>query len=154
VRTRRLRTRCVAFAAFERSFTPVDLLRGVPPFVLAPRTWRPAADVCETPDAITVTVDLAGADEQDIDIQLFENALVIEGERRPTAPPGEAVYHTAEIRQGPYRLEVLLPRPVDGDGVTADYDLGLLTVRLPLARSRRVAIEPGRAAEAPSEGST
>src|SRR5439155_14945456 len=77
--------------------------------LLVQARWRPATDVAETTRAIEVTVDLAGVDEDDVDVQLFDNGPVVEG-RRPLPSCGEdAVYHSAGIPQGWFRLE--LPPP-------------------------------------------
>src|SRR5579872_7152306 len=68
--------------------------------------WRPAADVYETPAAIIVTVELAGIDHEELDVLLYEDAVVFEGQRRlPTGESG-GKYHAAEIRQGRFRLEL------------------------------------------------
>jgi HSP20 family protein len=96
-------------------------------------SWRPDADVYETPTAVEITVELAGVDEDDLEIQLFDNVVVVEGRRLAAAPP-EAVYHAAGIRQGAFRLAVPLPARVDSDGVEAHYDRGLLRVKLPKLR--------------------
>ena len=40
--------------------------------------WRPPADVCECDSTIEVTVDLAGIDQDDLDVVLFEDALIVE----------------------------------------------------------------------------
>ena len=92
--------------------------------------WRPPADVCESEDGIEVTVDLAGVDQDELDVVLYEDALIVEGQRRlATAPSG--VYHLAEIRQGPFRLELGLPAACDLDRVDAQYDQGLLRITMP-----------------------
>jgi HSP20 family protein len=92
--------------------------------------WRPPADVCESERAIEVTVDLAGVDQDELDVVLYEDALIIEGQRRLTTAPN-GVYHLAEIRQGPFRLELGLPVAFDLDRVDARYDQGLLRITLP-----------------------
>ena len=74
-----------------------------------------------------VTVDLAGIDQDDLDVVLFEDALIVEGQRRLPADPG-VVYHVAEIRQGPFRLELGLPGSIDQERVDARYDQGLLRI--------------------------
>jgi HSP20 family protein len=98
--------------------------------------WHPDADVCETPAAISVDVDLAGVAEDDVEIQLFEDALVIEGTRRLPACDEDGVYHAAGIRQGPFHLELPLPRPVDAERVEARYERGLLRIVLPKSGGR------------------
>jgi HSP20 family protein len=92
--------------------------------------WRPPADVCESERAIEVTVDLAGVDQEELDVVLYEDALVVEGKRRLTTAPN-GVYHLAAIRQGPFRLELGLPVAFDLDRVDARYDQGLLRITLP-----------------------
>jgi HSP20 family molecular chaperone IbpA len=93
--------------------------------------WRPAADVAETAAAIEVTVDLAGVDEEDFEVQLFDNGLVVEGRRTLPACGADAVYHAAGIAQGFFRLELPLPARVDAERVEARYERGLLTITLP-----------------------
>ena len=101
--------------------------------------WRPPADVCESESAIEVTIDLAGVDQDELDVVLYEDALIVEGQRRLTTSPS-GVYHLAEIRQGPFRLELGLPVVVDLDRVDARYDQGLLRIFFP--KRQRGAIAP------------
>jgi HSP20 family molecular chaperone IbpA len=93
--------------------------------------WRPDADIYETPGTIEMVIDLAGVDEEDFEVQLFDNALVIEGRRQLPSGPEDAVYHAAGIRQGLFRVELPLPARVDPDRVGAHYERGLLHVTLP-----------------------
>jgi HSP20 family protein len=91
--------------------------------------WRPAADVVETASEVIVLVELAGVDHEELDVLLFEDALIVEGERRLPAHAA-GVYHAAEIRQGQVRLELPLPAPIDPEQVDARYERGLLEMRL------------------------
>jgi HSP20 family protein len=110
-----------------------DYLRGPRPAVsLAPARWRPATDVAESADRFSVTVELAGVDPEALDVQLYEDALVVEGTRMVTVTgSGRGVYHSAEIRQGPFRVEVPLPGAIDPERIDATYDRGLLQITLP-----------------------
>ena len=98
--------------------------------LIEPR-WRPDADTYETATTVEIIVDLAGVDEDDFEVQLFEDALVVEGRRRPLSCQEGAVYQSAGIRQGPFRIELPLPAPVDPERVDARYDRGLLRITLP-----------------------
>lgn len=111
-----------------------DVWRGDRLQLLAQGRWRPDADVYETAAAIEIRVDLAGVEESDLEVQLFEDALVVEGQRRLPACDEGAVYHSAAIRQGPFRAEVWLPAPVDPERVEARSERGLLLIRLPKRR--------------------
>jgi HSP20 family molecular chaperone IbpA len=98
--------------------------------LIEPR-WQPDADTYETATTVEIIVDLAGVDEDDFEVQLFEDALVVEGRRRPPSCQEGAVYQAAGIRQGPFRIELRLPAPVDPERVDARYDRGLLRITLP-----------------------
>jgi HSP20 family protein len=100
---------------------------------LAQPWWRPAADVTETADALSVLVELAGVSVEDIDLLFYDDAVVIEGRRRLPPPPVDARYHAAQIRQGPFRLEVPLPCAIDHDATRASYENGLLILEFPKA---------------------
>ena len=93
--------------------------------------WRPAADVCESAREIQVTIDLAGVNQDELDVILFEDAVIVEGKRRTPDCGPNVVYHLAEIHQGRFRLELTLPTIIDQDHVEASYDQGLLRITLP-----------------------
>jgi HSP20 family molecular chaperone IbpA len=99
--------------------------------LLGQARWRPDADVYETATTIEVSVDLAGVEEDDVEVQLFEDVLVIEGRRLLPACQEGAVYHVVGIRQGPFLLELPLAAPVDAERVQARYEGGVLRVSLP-----------------------
>ena|SRR6266850_7436602 len=104
---------------------PSDRLR-----LLVQGRWAPDTDVYETGDTVEILVDVAGVDEDDYEIHLFEDALVVEG-RRQLPTPQAAVYHAAGIRQGLFQVEVRLPAPVDAERVEARYERGVLQITLP-----------------------
>ncbi len=96
--------------------------------------WRPPMDIHETPDAILVKVELAGIREDAIEITLYENALVVTGQRDDDNDYDEDVcYHEAQVRYGPFRADVALPALVRADEAEATYTDGFLRVRLPKA---------------------
>lgn len=96
---------------------------------LAP--WGPALDIAESDQAVTVRVEVPGVDPKAIDLQVTGNQLVIAGEKRDTQEHrGEDFFHS-ERRFGSFRRTVQLPVGIDAANVTADYDHGVLTVRLP-----------------------
>ena len=92
--------------------------------------WRPPTDVIETASEVIILVELAGVDHEQLDVLLFEDALIVEGERRLPLAHAAGVYHAAEIRQGQLRLELPLPSTIDPDQVEARYERGLLEMRL------------------------
>lgn len=101
------------------------------PWGLLPRTtvarpeWKPPADLYETDHTYVVKVELAGVSEDDLDVSVYADALVVEGNRL-VGVSGEVRYHSAEIRYGPFRLEVAFPTPIDRERVSARCESGFL----------------------------
>lgn len=110
-------------------------------------TWRPLADILEAADMMTVKVELAGMKEEDIEVTLYEDALVISGDRRDDHDGrAQLSYHEAQIRYGPFRVEVFLTYSIDRDAVMARYENGFLWVdlpKLPESKPERVRIQRG-----------
>jgi HSP20 family protein len=98
--------------------------------LLVESRWRPDADIYETTRTVEIVVDLAGVQEKDFEVQLFEDALVVEGRRHLAAPEHTTTFHSVRIRQGSFRLEVPLAAAVDAERVDARYDDGLLRISL------------------------
>jgi len=95
-------------------------------------TWRPLADIQETAEMMTVKIELAGMKEEDIEVTLYADALVVSGERHDDHKHDTGIYyHEAQIRYGPFRVEVFIPSPVDREAVMARYENGFLWVDLP-----------------------
>jgi len=131
MRYRRLSYRYTMLVRSAPAWPGGDIWQSDRPRPLARVGWRPDADAYETESAIEVLVELAGLDEDDFEVQLFEDVLVVEGHRRLPACAEGAVYHAAGIRQGPFQVEVVLPAAVDAERVEARYDRGLLRITLP-----------------------
>lgn len=95
-------------------------------------TWRPLADIHESAEMMTVKIELAGMKEEDIEVTLYADALVVSGERHDDQKHRAGIsYHEAQIRYGPFRVEVFITAPVDRNAVTARYENGFLWVDLP-----------------------
>lgn len=110
------------------------------------RVWRPAVDVFEDADSLTLLVDLPGADRQSLDVQLTGEELVIRGERRWSAPEKGACTHS-ERPYGQFQRVFRIGLPLQSDAVEASYKDGVLTVRLPKVE----AVKP-RKVEVKAEG--
>jgi len=109
-------------------------------------TWRPLADIRESTEIMTIKIELAGVREEDIEVTLYEDALVVSGERQDDPERSENLYyHEAQIRYGPFRVEVFILSPIDREGIQARYENGFLWVdlpkKLPESKSERVRIQ-------------
>lgn len=114
-----------------------------------PMIWAPEVDVRETADELQVAVDLPGLSPEDVSVTVENGVLSISGEKKQEIQEGkeEANYHLFERRYGRFERSFTLPRSVQADQVKANFQNGVLTIRLPKtqeAKPRRVQIESGR----------
>lgn len=108
-------------------------------------TWRPPTDIHETPEAFIVKIEVAGMDEEAIDVTLYHDAVVISGIRQDDSEREEGMsYHEAQIRYGPFQAPVFLPHAIDREGAEARYHNGFLRLRLPKKPPERLRVKPGK----------
>ncbi|MES3517138.1 MAG: Hsp20/alpha crystallin family protein [Natronomonas sp.] len=89
-------------------------------------------DVAESDEAFLVRADLPGVDRADIDVQLYGETLQITATREREDTPGEFIRQ--ERPRHPIDRSIRLPGAVDAEGTEADYDDGVLSIRLPKRR--------------------
>jgi HSP20 family protein len=111
------------------------------------RRWVPAVDLIEEDGQYILRADLPGVSEDQVSVELEDDVLTISGERR-----SEQEERKEERKEGRYRIErasgrfvrkLTLPEGVDPEGIQADFDKGVLEVRIPkpeAPKPRRVAI--------------
>lgn len=94
-------------------------------------TWLPAVDVWETEGELMLSFDLPGIPEQDIAIELNDNVLTVSGQRSRETEQSTERYYRFERRFGSFSRSVTLPPGVQEDAVSANYDNGVLEIRVP-----------------------
>jgi HSP20 family protein len=111
------------------------------------RGFAPPIDVAYTsePAGAIVTVELAGVEPDDLEIEVQGRQLVVSGHRSP-AVEGQ-IYQQVEIERGHFRRSVELAAEVSAEQARASYVNGMLRIELPLvqrkSRARAVPIETG-----------
>jgi len=90
----------------------------------------PPVDVYEDENTIQVRMEVPGIEEKDIDIRLENQVLVVRGERKFEKEEKEENFHRIERRYGSFTRSFTLPATVNPEDVTADYDKGVLKIRL------------------------
>jgi HSP20 family protein len=110
-------------------------------------TWsRPTAmpmDAYRAGDEFVVAFDLPGVDTDAIELNVERNVLTVKAERR-SAVPGESVeMQVSERPVGVFSRQLFLGDTLDADHIRADYDAGVLTLRIPVteqAKPRKIEI--------------
>jgi HSP20 family protein len=99
---------------------------------LARGAWIPAVDIFETPQKdVIVKIDLPEVKREDIKVTFENNVLSIEGQRELATNVEHDRFHQIERGHGQFRRSFTLPSTVDASRVDANYQDGVLTVKLP-----------------------
>ncbi|MEU9047006.1 MULTISPECIES: Hsp20/alpha crystallin family protein [unclassified Kitasatospora] len=104
-------------------------------------TWsRPAPmplDAYRTGDEYVICFDLPGVDPQAIDIDVERNTLTVKAERRPRHEGEGVKWELSERPLGVFSRQVMLSDTLDPAGISADYDAGVLTLKIPVAEKAK-----------------
>jgi HSP20 family protein len=112
---------------FDRVFE----LASAPRYVLH-HGWRPPTDVYQVDNGFVVVVELAGVDENDLNVTLDKGRLKIAGSRPLPDVGDRKQVLQLEIEQGPFERQISLPAGTDAHGVRARFKNGFLLVHVPL----------------------
>jgi HSP20 family protein len=109
------------------------------------RAPRLLMDAYRRGDDFIVHFDLPGIDADSIDLTTEENVLTVSAQR--TYEPEEAdEILVSERPQGKFSRQLFLGEGLDREAITASYDQGVLTVKVPMAaraKPRRIEISGG-----------
>ena len=97
---------------------------------------RPAAmpmDAYRNQDTFLVQFDLPGVGTDSIDLTVEKNVLTVHAERSRPAGSDDVEMVAAERPQGTFSRQLFLGETLDPDGIEADYQAGVLTLRIPIA---------------------
>jgi len=93
----------------------------------------PAVDMYQTKDDIVVKAAVPGLKPEDIDIAVTGDLLTIKGELKQEEKIEEGNYLCQERRYGQFMRELALPTQVNAEKAKAEFEHGVLTLRLPKA---------------------
>jgi HSP20 family protein len=122
------------------------MFRGIDPSAQsegADRTWLPAVDVKETNKELQLSFDLPGMSEDDISIEVQDNVLTVSGQREERRDERGEGFRRMERRFGSFARSFPLPAGVSENQIKANYDNGVLEIRVPKPKAqepRRVQI--------------
>lgn len=100
-------------------------------------TWsRPSAlpmDAYREGEEYVIAFDAPGIDPAALEIDVERNMLTVKAERRPTAVGDSVQMELAERPHGVFTRQVMLADTLDVDRIDAQYEAGVLTLRIPIA---------------------
>lgn len=116
-------------------------------------SWFMPTEVVESDDELRFAIEMPGLKPEDIEITVQNNVLTISAEKKAQEERSGREYRLFERRYGRMQRSFTVPPTVSSDRCEAQYEHGVLTLRLPkaeAARPRRISIngvENGRRIE-------
>ncbi|MFI6335544.1 Hsp20/alpha crystallin family protein [Streptomyces sp. NPDC050535] len=116
-------------------------------------TWsKPSVmpmDAYREGEEYVIAFDLPGVSTEAIDIDVERNMLTVKAERRPVTKADSVKAELSERPLGVFSRQIVLADTLDTERIQADYDAGVLTLRIPIAeraKPRKISIggESGR----------
>ncbi|MFJ3202868.1 Hsp20/alpha crystallin family protein [Streptomyces sp. NPDC086989] len=110
-------------------------------------TWsKPSVmpmDAYREGDEYVIAFDLPGVSTEAIDVDVERNMLRVKAERRPTANSDTVQMELSERPLGVFSRQIVLADTLDTERIQADYEAGVLTLRIPIAeraKPRKISI--------------
>jgi HSP20 family protein len=116
---------------FDTAFRPLgSLWSRVYPYLAECENWVPPADISETSNAYTVTMEVPGIDMKKLDVSYSDGVLNVKGEKAKETSEGECC-HCVERFSGSFERTFPVSANVDRDKIDATYKDGILKITLP-----------------------
>lgn len=97
----------------------------------AQSTWQPAVDIRENEQSFVIHVDLPGMAREEVQVQVKEEVLHVQGKRETQALAEGERAHRSERRFGEFQRRFTMPENVRAEGIEARFEQGVLRIVLP-----------------------
>jgi HSP20 family protein len=99
---------------------------------IAQTDWlKPTLDIGASDKEYTVSVELPGVNEKEIQIELVNDTLKIKGEKKQQKEEKERNYYRMERSYGSFQRTLSLPEDADQDDIKAVYKNGVMNITIP-----------------------
>jgi len=97
----------------------------------APLEWSPRVDVVQREGQLVIRADLPGLSKDDVKVEVGDDAITIEGERKQEKKEEREGYYYSECSYGSFYRAIPLPEGADASKTTAEFHNGVLEVTVP-----------------------
>jgi len=109
--------------------------------------WTPTVDVQRSNGDLVVTAELPGLKKEEVKVEVTDDALIIEGERKREHKEEQEGYHRYERSFGRFYRSIPLPQGAKPDQAKAELNDGVLKISVPAPevkkKVRQIAVEQG-----------
>lgn len=95
--------------------------------------WAPVVEAKRADGNFVVTAELPGMKKEEVKVQVTEDTLTLEGERKQEKEEKSEEYYRSERSYGHFYRAIPLPEGADADKATAEFSDGLLRISIPCA---------------------
>lgn len=99
--------------------------------------WSPSIDVRDKGNNLIVNADLPGLAKDDVKVQVTDEGLLIEGERKQEHEERQEGYYQRERSYGAFRRLIPLPQDANIEQAKAQFKDGVLEVTVPIPEAAR-----------------
>jgi HSP20 family protein len=103
----------------------------------ADMTWIPDLEVFERDGRFVVRADLPGLRKEDVKVNVQDNVLILEGERKVEEVVKKEGFHRTERAYGTFFRSLPLPEDVKLDKIDATFKDGVLEVAFPTEPTKK-----------------
>jgi len=103
---------------------------------LTERTWSPAIEVTQRGDHLMVRADLPGLKPEDVKLEVTDDAIVLEGERKSEREESKGGMHVSERHYGRFYRAIPLPEGARTEETKARFENGVLEVTVPTSEQK------------------
>ena len=93
--------------------------------------WAPRVNVYEDKEHLYIETQLPGIDLKDVNVSVNDGTLEIRGERKIEHENNKSGYRFREAQYGTFDRNFNLPEYVNADGARANYEKGVLIIKVP-----------------------
>ena len=101
--------------------------------------WRPAIEVEEKEGKLLVTAELPGVKKEDVKVNVTDNTLTLEGERKHEKEEKREGYYHSERSYGKFLRSIPLPEGAKIDQTAAQFKDGVLEITVPVPAAKEKA---------------
>jgi HSP20 family protein len=98
--------------------------------------WSPAIECRRVNGDLLVSAELPGLKKEDIKVQVLDENLVLEGERKIESKEEKEGYFRSERSYGKFWRQIPLPEGAKTDNIKASMNEGVLEVKIPIVETK------------------
>lgn len=92
---------------------------------------KPQVDIGATDKEYSITVEVPGVNEKDVTVEISDNTMTIQGEKKQQKKEKDKNYYRVERSYGSFQRVLSLPEDANQNDVKATFNKGVLTIKMP-----------------------